>query len=139
MNTTLGLAGTGAAAAASARPAELSTTRMVSTRNFNVADFMSVCLSRRSHQPNGCWQSVECADSGIRCYNSPKRLYSPPSNGAGHMSKLLLIDDEADVQYSFQRIFDRSEEHTSELQSLRHLVCRLLLEKNKSCFRSDSW
>src|ERR1035438_10556149 len=26
---------------------------------------------------------------------------------------------------------DRSEEHTSELQSLRHLVCRLLLEKIK--------
>src|ERR1035441_10881419 len=25
--------------------------------------------------------------------------------------------------------FPRSEEHTSELQSLRHLVCRLLLEK----------
>src|SRR5205814_7674701 len=32
-----------------------------------------------------------------------------------------------------QWIFDasRSEEHTSELQSLRHLVCRLLLEKKK--------
>src|ERR1035438_10743766 len=29
----------------------------------------------------------------------------------------------------------RSEEHTSELQSLRHLVCRLLLEKQKEqCF-----
>src|SRR5436853_2837281 len=27
----------------------------------------------------------------------------------------------------------RSEEHTSELQSLRHLVCRLLLEKKKRC------
>src|SRR5437899_5122306 len=27
--------------------------------------------------------------------------------------------------------FHRSEEHTSELQSLRHLVCRLLLEKKK--------
>src|ERR1039458_6086410 len=26
---------------------------------------------------------------------------------------------------------NRSEEHTSELQSLRHLVCRLLLEKNE--------
>src|ERR1039458_10753696 len=26
----------------------------------------------------------------------------------------------------------RSEEHTSELQSLRHLVCRLLLEKKKN-------
>src|ERR1035438_6792950 len=28
-----------------------------------------------------------------------------------------------------QHLQDRSEEHTSELQSLRHLVCRLLLEK----------
>src|SRR5205814_10628175 len=28
-----------------------------------------------------------------------------------------------------QRVVARSEEHTSELQSLRHLVCRLLLEK----------
>src|SRR5215472_5918410 len=29
------------------------------------------------------------------------------------------------------RIAERSEEHTSELQSLRHIVCRLLLEKKK--------
>src|SRR5690554_7068097 len=29
------------------------------------------------------------------------------------------------------RISDRSEEHTSELQSRPHLVCRLLLEKKK--------
>src|SRR5258706_7428934 len=29
-------------------------------------------------------------------------------------------------------IFMRSEEHTSELQSLTNLVCRLLLEKKKS-------
>src|SRR5258705_6220692 len=28
--------------------------------------------------------------------------------------------------------YNRSEEHTSELQSLRHLVCRLLLEKKKT-------
>src|SRR5205814_1438515 len=32
---------------------------------------------------------------------------------------------------------DRSEEHTSELQSLRHLVCRLLLEKKNAA--SASW
>src|SRR5205814_8244994 len=31
----------------------------------------------------------------------------------------------------------RSEEHTSELQSLRHLVCRLLLEKKKLIMRPD--
>src|SRR2546422_5199140 len=30
----------------------------------------------------------------------------------------------------------RSEEHTSELQSRLHLVCRLLLEKKKTCFRT---
>src|SRR5437899_10141988 len=30
----------------------------------------------------------------------------------------------------------RSEEHTSELQSLRHLVCRLLLEKKKRAQQS---
>src|SRR5438045_5181571 len=36
----------------------------------------------------------------------------------------------------------RSEEHTSELQSLRHLVCRLLLEKKimlTSCVSSRSY
>src|SRR5262245_63864456 len=31
----------------------------------------------------------------------------------------------------------RSEEHTSELQSLRHLVCRLLLEKKKNVTKSN--
>src|SRR2546425_8989631 len=30
---------------------------------------------------------------------------------------------------------DRSEEHTSELQSLAYLVCRLLLEKKKNTHR----
>src|SRR5205814_6946435 len=33
----------------------------------------------------------------------------------------------------------RSEEHTSELQSLRHLVCRLLLEKKKSLINIDDY
>src|SRR2546429_5185672 len=31
----------------------------------------------------------------------------------------------------------RSEEHTSELQSRLHLVCRLLLEKKKTPYRPD--
>src|SRR2546425_9785293 len=35
--------------------------------------------------------------------------------------------------WSFNPTFDRrSEEHTSELQSLAYLVCRLLLEKKKN-------
>src|SRR5205823_13726449 len=32
--------------------------------------------------------------------------------------------------------WDRSEDHTSELQSLAYLVCRLLLEKKKKTFQS---
>src|SRR3712207_9398474 len=45
----------------------------------------------------------------------------------------------AAFQADFQRVFemvcevaDRSEEHTSELQSRQYLVCRLLLEKKKN-------
>src|ERR1035438_171724 len=34
-----------------------------------------------------------------------------------------------ELGYSYELWTYRSEEHTSELQSLRHLVCRLLLEK----------
>src|SRR2546429_6100196 len=33
---------------------------------------------------------------------------------------------------------ERSEEHTSELQSRLHLVCRLLLEKKKKVIREDT-
>src|SRR5262245_64202757 len=55
--------------------------------------------------------------------------------GAGHARH-----DAGDVVQERPRLVDRrrdleavlrSEEHTSELQSLRHLVCRLLLEKKK--------
>src|SRR5436853_941777 len=35
-------------------------------------------------------------------------------------------------RHSSRHSASRSEEHTSELQSLRHLVCRLLLEKKKT-------
>src|SRR5437016_8179209 len=40
-----------------------------------------------------------------------------------HRQGIVLLDDTADEL--------RSEEHTSELQSLTNLVCRLLLEKKK--------
>src|SRR2546422_3979479 len=37
----------------------------------------------------------------------------------------------ANVAYGVASAYVRSEEHTSELQSRLHLVCRLLLEKKK--------
>src|SRR5258708_21176928 len=52
-------------------------------------------------------------------------LPGPKACGTSRQSK-------GHVQRSDCWPFDRSEEHTSELQSPDHLVCRLLLEKKKS-------
>src|SRR5262245_63883738 len=48
----------------------------------------------------------------------------------GDVLERLLVGHQALLDQIHQRLV-RSEEHTSELQSLRHLVCRLLLEKKK--------
>src|SRR5262245_62556509 len=55
-----------------------------------------------------------------------RRLQEPAAVGRRHAQV-----HGAAVAIDRQRHLDagRSEEHTSELQSLRHLVCRLLLEK----------
>ena len=47
--------------------------------------------------------------------------------------KISLLTDRLNLDYLeiLYRIKFRSEEHTSELQSRRNLVCRLLLEKKK--------
>src|SRR5438093_9187241 len=45
---------------------------------------------------------------------------------------LIAFCRSAQVAAHAFRIATRSEEHTSELQSLTNLVCRLLLEKKKS-------
>src|SRR5690554_7642827 len=52
----------------------------------------------------------------------------------GDPAKRQAITNPAKTVYSIKRFMgtmygDRSEEHTSELQSRPHLVCRLLLEK----------
>src|SRR5205814_10417440 len=57
-----------------------------------------------------------------------------------HLEHVVLLSSRIDLTLGESLLdpallplgFDcRSEEHTSELQSLRHLVCRLLLEKKK--------
>src|SRR5437870_8347515 len=50
-----------------------------------------------------------------------------------HLREILKVDRESTLLEKGKagRNFDRSEEHTSELQSRGHLVCRLLLEKKK--------
>src|SRR5690625_5455329 len=57
--------------------------------------------------------------AGLFC-NPRKLLLDPHARGVSHASPLM------------SSFFPRSEEHTSELQSRGHLVCRLLLEKKKA-------
>src|SRR2546422_7772314 len=63
-------------------------------------------------------------------YAGQKASGSFPLTGASHHSIGAL------EQYIVQC---RSEEHTSELQSRLHLVCRLLLEKKKKIQKTREW
>src|SRR5258705_7498868 len=60
------------------------------------------------------------------------------AGGTGYLTRQLLvikIDERFGALH--QVAGARSEEHTSELQSLRHLVCRLLLEKKTTILTLD--
>src|SRR5947208_7287035 len=51
---------------------------------------------------------------------------------SGPPQKVLIVEDSSDIRDTLGMLLaQRSEEHTSELQSPDHLVCRLLLEKKK--------
>src|SRR5258708_27024993 len=72
---------------------------------------------------------------------APIRLVVPWEygfKGIKSIVKIKLVADQPPTTWSLQwpeaygLIFTRSEEHTSELQSPDHLVCRLLLEKKKN-------
>src|SRR5215510_16292603 len=50
--------------------------------------------------------------------------------GTPHVAQQLFLAEQL-ARIPQQHLEQRSEEHTSELQSRGHLVCRLLLEKKK--------
>src|SRR5262245_12514360 len=58
---------------------------------------------------------------GVLCEGRRATL-TIPTGEAGNERPITTVNEQW---------YSRSEEHTSELQSLRHLVCRLLLEKKK--------
>src|SRR5947199_1863481 len=59
-------------------------------------------------------------------------------DGIADSAQFFLCDDWQKAR-QIQNCALRSEEHTSELQSLRHLVCRLLLEKKKIKMRTYTY
>src|SRR2546425_1949861 len=60
---------------------------------------------------------------------APRATSTAPSEGIGWLPPLT---------YWITDPVSRSEEHTSELQSLAYLVCRLLLEKKKKKYRTHN-
>src|SRR5205814_8995780 len=68
-------------------------------------------------------------DRTVRPYSGPQRArrFAPDRHRA--YGRVRARDRRSPEVAAPRRT--RSEEHTSELQSLRHLVCRLLLEKKK--------
>src|SRR3989449_6126360 len=65
-------------------------------------------------------------DGGARV--DPTASFNGDGFGPGHVH---INADFYRVSLDYERLLMRSEEHTSELQSRLHLVCRLLLEKKK--------
>src|SRR5690625_6852228 len=58
-------------------------------------------------------------------------LSPPPTSSAEISSASWAVTGSSSLARSISDDVARSEEHTSELQSRGHLVCRLLLEKKK--------
>src|SRR2546422_7379395 len=71
-------------------------------------------------------------------YTTLFRSHDVPAIGAVDLVAIAGHDPPAHAlrfhDHSVDRAVVRSEEHTSELQSRLHLVCRLLLEKKKNTF-----
>src|ERR1035441_7335915 len=90
--------------------------------HYNLDAVLAVGFRVRSHRGTQFrqWANGRLNEYLVKGFTmDDERLKNPPGKGQ---------KDYFDEQ--LERI--RSEEHTSELQSLRHLVCRLLLEKKKN-------
>src|SRR5258708_10521022 len=83
----------------------------------------------RSHRPPFL-SDAECPHFGQgRLIPSDRAAWQPTF---GQPSPARSIARTSVAMPPGQTVSDRSEEHTSELQSPDHLVCRLLLEKKKT-------
>src|SRR2546430_7672298 len=71
------------------------------------------------------------------CHHGPRVLQRCAAAGDARGRGAGRPGSGADPQRADGGLADRSEEHTSELQSQSNLVCRLLLEKKKNKIRTQ--
>src|SRR5438874_3826605 len=77
-------------------------------------------------------QTTECAGQFCSAINRDLvARYGVDANLAAEKQLIVVAQGEGENAGVFTFPLGRSEEHTSELQSRRDLVCRLLLEKKK--------
>src|SRR5262245_64167600 len=77
--------------------------------------YTTLFRSRCAHADSRSSARAQCPAAAPRCRTATTAAFATPQPW----------------RFVRGRCTPRSEEHTSELQSLRHLVCRLLLEKKK--------
>src|ERR1035441_3940499 len=93
--------------------------------NVNSPEYIALRDTMRKYHLGGFGLTVRFED-GLLYKNGPLEA-ATVINQLQKDSEFPLIFA-ADFEHGLGMRLDRSEEHTSELQSLRHLVCRLLLE-----------
>src|SRR2546429_1222491 len=98
---------------------------------FNMALFAAgIALAQRSTFAASDWEIIKVSGHDYLSVDNISRFYGFPAGvaAAGEKSQLDAVKNPLEF-VSGSREAMRSEEHTSELQSRLHLVCRLLLEK----------
>src|SRR3989449_10518386 len=109
-------------------------------------EILARLIHRRSPWGNGPFVKVNCPAVPGTLFESELFGYEKGAFTGAYGTKpgrielahrgTLFLDEIAELEPAMQAkllqlLQDRSEEHTSELQSRLHLVCRLLLEKKK--------
>src|SRR3989441_8345027 len=102
-----------------------------------LCDLLKAVLGSHGHEVFTAYKGREALDlfSQHRPQFTLLDLRMPEMNGIEVLRQIRTIDASAAVMiltgWGSDDLEKRSEEHTSELQSLAYLVCRLLLEKKK--------
>src|SRR5690625_5409812 len=78
---------------------------------------------------------IDGIDTKEPAFGLPAKWISEDHKDEAELSGYTVVDPPSVVSTHITEVIKkhRSEEHTSELQSRGHLVCRLLLEKKKLC------
>src|SRR3712207_8526007 len=77
------------------------------------------------------------ADASV--ISSESNMTRDAEPNAQNLAQSLLVAQKLSKSFGGIKAVNRSEEHTSELQSRQYLVCRLLLEKKKTNFNQYTY